>query len=268
MVDPIRPVPPRRVCPPGTIQIPVPPQVSGKPRVIVPPRVVCVRPGFVTPFGGPSSGISPAGGLPAAAEAAPGVIVTPPTPVPSCVTASIFADCFGLCTGVINGVTPGPVCGWTFIEPFGALGGQFTFSPGVMLMETFDADDFPIAAKPLASPLATVFGVSGQFTFTEHQTPPNPNTTYQLIVNNTDLSESLLVSLFGDGSLIVQAGDPAAIPTYSTSMVVDSQPFILTVFFKSFPSWETLGLSRPYTPLTMLPMAADPEIPPRIRLLS
>jgi len=34
-------------------------------------------------------------------------------------------------------------------------------------MDTFDADDFPIAFKPLSAPLATVFGLSGQFDFTE-----------------------------------------------------------------------------------------------------
>lgn len=83
-----------------------------------------------------------------------------------------------------------------------------------MSMDTFDADDFPIATKALGAPLASVFGLSGQFEFTEYLTPPNGTTTYQLLVNNFDLSESLFVSFFGDGSASVQAGDPAAIPTY------------------------------------------------------
>lgn len=138
-----------------------------------------------------------------------------PIPGPTCVQATIFADCFTSCTGVINGASPGPVCGWTYIEPFGPLGGQFTFTPGVMMMETFDADDFPIAAKPFAAPLASVFGISGQFEFTEHQTPPNATTTYQVLINNFDLSQMFFLALFGDGTVLVQAGDPVSIPTYS-----------------------------------------------------
>lgn len=129
--------------------------------------------------------------------------------------ASIFSDCFGACTGTINGASPGPVCGYTYIEPFGAFGGQFAFTPGVMSMDTFDADDYPIATKPLPAPLASVFGISGKFSFAEYLTPPNPNTTYQLVLNNTGLTESLAISMFGDGSIIVQVGDPNSIPTYS-----------------------------------------------------
>lgn len=106
------------------------------------------------------------------------------------------------------------MCGWTFIEPFGALGGEFNFMPGVMSMDTFDADDFPTATKPLPAPLVSVFGISGQFDFTEYLTPPNAGTTYQIFMNNTGLTETLSVSLFGDGSVAVQAGPPASIPTY------------------------------------------------------
>lgn len=81
-------------------------------------------------------------------------------------------------------------------------------------MDSFDADDFPIAAKALANPLATIMGLSGQFEFTEYPTPPNANTAYQVIVSNFDGSEVLFVSLFGDGSVLIQAGNPASIPTY------------------------------------------------------
>lgn len=129
-------------------------------------------------------------------------------------TPTIFGDCFNICTGTINGGAPGPVCGWTYIEPFGALGGEFNFTPGVMSMDTFDADDFPIATKALPAPLATVFGLSGQWSFTEYSTPPNATTTYQILVNNFDISETLLVSLFGDGSVVVQAGNAILVPTY------------------------------------------------------
>lgn len=214
MVNPIRPVPPRRMCPPGSLPVSAPAHVSGQRHVIVPPRVICVRPGFVTPFGGPASGISPSG----FANSAPGsgAIVAPaPTPVPTCVTASIFADCFGLCAGVINSAAPGPVCGWTYIEPFGPLGGQVTFTPGVMRIDAFDADDFPIVAKPFSASLASVFGISGQVDFTEYQTPPTVNTTYQWLINNFDISQQYFLGLFGDGTVLVQAGDPSiAIPSY------------------------------------------------------
>lgn len=134
---------------------------------------------------------------------------------PTCVTASIFADCFASCTGIINAGAPGPVCGWTYIEPFGPLGGQFAFTPGIMSMDTFDADDYPTATKALAASLASVFGLSGQFEFTEYPTPPNPNTTYQIILNNFDISESLVISFFGDGSVVVLVGDAVSIPSYT-----------------------------------------------------
>jgi hypothetical protein len=83
-----------------------------------------------------------------------------------------------------------------------------------MSMDTFDVDDFPIATKALAAPLATVFGLSGQFSFTEYPTPPNPTTTYQIFMNNVGTTETLSVSLFGDGNAVVQAGATALIPTY------------------------------------------------------
>jgi hypothetical protein len=137
-----------------------------------------------------------------------------PIPPPSCLEASIFADCFGACNGTIDGADPGPVCGWTFIEPFGALGGEFNFTPGVMSMDTAGVNQFPIATKPLPSPLASVFNVSGRWSFTEYATVPNANTTYQILVNNTGLTESLFVSLYGDGNIAVQAGDSNNIPTY------------------------------------------------------
>jgi len=142
-----------------------------------------------------------------------------PADVP--VNASIFADCFPY-TGTIDAAAPGPVGGWTFIEPFGALGGEFNFTPGIMSMDTFDADDFAIAVKPLTDPLSSVFDISGQFDFTEYSTPPNPTTTYQVIMNNSDISESLSVSLFGDGNIVVQAGDSTTIPTYTGTWTPDA----------------------------------------------
>lgn len=145
----------------------------------------------------------------------------------SCVTASIFADCFCSCTGVISGAAPGPVCGWTFIEPFGALGGLFTFTPGVMSMDTAGATQYAIATKALPASLSSVWGISGQFDFTEYPTTPNAETTYQIFMNNSDISEVLSVSLFGDGSVVVQAGDVDSCPTYVGSWTPDGSAHVV-----------------------------------------
>lgn len=209
---------PRRACPPPLVRSPR----TG--RCILPRRVVGRGPGGGSPFGGP--GTSPFGG-PATSPSGfgnpgPSPIIGPipapgptPPPPPTCTTPTIFADCFETCTGTIDGASPGPVCGWTFIEPFGALGGEFNFTPGVMSMDTFDADDFPIATKPLPAPLASVFNTSLQFDFTEYATAPNLNTAYQVLINNVGLTETIFLSLFGDGSVAVQVGDPASAATYS-----------------------------------------------------
>lgn len=163
---------------------------------------------LVNPFGGPASGISPL--IPPAKAPSP-----PPPFVPkSCTPATIFADCFGMCTGVISGAAPGPVCGWTFIQPFGDLGGMFTFTPGVMSMDTAGATQFAISVKPLPASLSDVWNISGQFDFTEYPTPPNGDTTYQIFLLNSDISKLLSVSFFGDGSCAVQAGPKDSVPTY------------------------------------------------------
>lgn len=213
----------------------------GAPRL---PNVPVCRPGFVTPFGGPASGISPGGG-----SLSPAPSARIPTPSPSCTIASIFSDCFLSCTGTIDGAAPGPVCGWTFIEPFGSFGGEFVFTPGVMSMDTADADDYPNATKPLPNPLATVFGLSGQFSFTEYQTPPNAMTTYQVIINNDGITENLSVSFFGDGGVLIQAGEATLIPTYSGSWTPNGSAH--TVHFSvdgsGVPILFLAGISVPLT---------------------
>lgn len=139
---------------------------------------------------------------------------------PSCTVADIFTECFeGATPGTIDGGAPGPLNGWTFIEPFGALGGEFNFTPGVMSMDTAGAAEFPIAVKPLPAPLASVFNITGQFDFTEYATTPNATTTYQLIMNNNGITESISVSFFGDGSVAVQAGDSTTVPTYAGAWI-------------------------------------------------
>lgn len=171
-------------------------------------------PNLPTPFGGPASGLWPSGrGMPRTPS---GMQVTPsPTPQCSDTIATIFADCFADCNGTITGVSPGPVCGWTFTEFFGVFGGTIIFTPGQMSFFTANPIEFPGATKPIPAPLVTVNGVSGQFDFTEYPTPPNLGTDYTFFVTNQDLSEVISIGLFGDGTLIIAAGDPAAIPTYT-----------------------------------------------------
>jgi len=182
-----------RSCPPGQVQ-----------RT---PTAPCTRPvQFMTPTAGPASGLWPQGSSVRPSAPAPGPS-TPPSP--SCVGASIFSDCFASCVGMISGGSPGPVCGWTFIEPFGPLGGSVTLSPGNMTFNVAAATDDPVDTKSLPVPLGSVNGITGQFGFTEFATPPGPNTSYVFVLNNQALNDSLVIALFGDTSVVVQVGDPA-----------------------------------------------------------
>lgn len=155
---------------------------------------------MIAPFGGPASGLWPSG--------------SPGSKAPAgCIFADLFSDCFLACEGAISGLSPGPVCGWTFSSIFGPGAATVTFVPGTMSMNTVSATDFLGVTK--AFPLTSVFGISGQFEFTEYPTPPNPATTYILFIANFDLSEVVDIELFGDGTLVVKVGDPAAAPTYT-----------------------------------------------------
>src|SRR5436190_14587338 len=115
----------------------------------------CVKP-FTTPFGGPASGLWPSGSV--------------PTPPIACVTTDIFRDCFQGCMGTISGASPGPVCGWTFSEAFGAFGGRVVFTPGVMSFVGSNGEA-PADTKPLLGQLQSIFNITGQYSFTEFQTP-------------------------------------------------------------------------------------------------
>lgn len=165
---------------------------------------------FVTPFGGPASGLWPSGRR-RATQTPSGASPTPPA---GCTEASLFADCFGACAGTIEGASPGPVCGWTFVEPFGALGGSIALSAGQMSFDTTLATQYPGAQKALLASLPDILGISGKFTFTEFPTAPVAETTYQIFILNQDLSRVVSVSFFGDGSCAVQVGDVASAPMY------------------------------------------------------
>lgn len=181
-------------CPPPLVQqTPQGPCVPGRP---------------VTPFGGPASGLWPSGSS------------TPPEPGPTCVIASLFSDCFRDCTGTISQGSPGPICGWTFNAVFGPLGGTISFTPGSMAFNTANATEFPGATKPLPQVLGSVNGISGQFQFTA----PNAQNSYNFVITNGDLSEIVLVALFGDGNVGVQVGPPANVPFYTGMWIPTSGP--------------------------------------------
>ncbi len=158
----------------------------------------CVRPGFVTPFGGPASGLFP--------SSSRGSPASGPAPA-SCVPVTVFADCFQRCTGVISDASPGPICGWTFSEPFGPATGSISFVPGSMIFNTTDPADLPGDTKSLPVSLMTINGISGQFLFTEYPTPPNANTAYEIFINTFGSTQGFGVALFGDGSVVIQSGD-------------------------------------------------------------
>lgn len=136
-----------------------------------------MRPGIVTPFGGPASGLWPSG------TARP----SPPLPI-GCGTADLFADCFAGCTGVIDAGSPGPVCGWTWA----GFGGSVSFTPGNMLF-VGTPGQFPVGTKPLRASLAGVGNVTLQFAFTEK--PPGLDTrNYEIQV--LDGSGNNIIDIF------------------------------------------------------------------------
>lgn len=175
------PPPPRRpVCtPPGRPRIPQVP--------VCPPTPLR---GFVTPFGGPASGISPAG--PSAPAAAPAVVPapTPVPPVPTCVTATDFTECFTGCDGAGN-------CGWTIVTPAGTV-----VFDGVKVNEgSSGLNAQGEVRKPLSAFPAGDF--TAQFTLQEVAAPPTANITYALGMFDALGNSFISIALFGDGSLFI-----------------------------------------------------------------
>lgn len=172
-------------------------------------------PGLSSPFSGPAGGLWPSGGGRPAAQQAPGATPAPtPTPIPTCVTPSIFADCFLDCTGTIDAGSPGPVCGWTFDQPFGAFGGSISFTPGLMSFNS-TAANFPGATKPLAAPLAGVFDMTVQYQFSEFSAPLGSFESYFFSITNFDNSEYAQVILDDGGNVLVTAGPAAGSDFYT-----------------------------------------------------
>ncbi len=195
---------PQKHCPPGTRPAPALNPIHCVP--CAPNR----GPGFLgTPSGGlfPFSNSSGAGVIPTPSGIPPG-----PVP-PGCMAASIFADCFKDCSGLISSASAGPVCGWSFIIPFGDRGGTVAFSPGVMTFQG-SSTNAPMDSKPIPMALPTIFGISGQYFFTEYQSPLGTGQLYYFFLSNFDGSEGLIVYLDDSGKVIFQVGPTPAAPSY------------------------------------------------------
>jgi len=149
----------------------------------------------------------------------------------------------------MNGGSPGPICGWTYNEAFGPLGGGISFTPGIMSLDTTLATDYPGAAKPLGASLPDILGMTVRYSFTEFQGVPTLLTTYQIAVNNVGSAKTVFVSLFGDGSLVVQVGPVAAAPTYNGTWTPNggSHDVHVTVDALGVPTLFIDGLAIPLT---------------------
>lgn len=213
----IPPPRPRRACPPGKTRVGNL-CVPAKPTVFILPIVVGVR----GPFGGtPSGGLAPFSNSAASPQAAPSA-----APQPACVTASIFGDCFAGCSGTISGLSPGPVCGWSFDHPFFVGSpGTVSFTPGSMSLNVpaQASGDTSGATKPLPASLASVFGISGQFSFSEFS-PAGSIESYLFILTNAPNNESFYLLLDAGTPLItVQVGRTALpfLPFYEGTWTPD-----------------------------------------------
>lgn len=118
----------------------------------------------------------------------------------------LFQDCLTSASGTVDAGSPGPVSGWTFDAPFTGGDPDVVFGSNKMTFNTYGATEYPIVNKDLPANLVSVDDVSGRWDFTEYVATPNFETTYQLGVNNEDTSEMILVSLFGDGFVVLQFG--------------------------------------------------------------
>lgn len=161
----------------------------GKPRIInVPVCPPTFRGGFVTPFGGPASGISTAGGVPVEAAATGPSVVPTPAPGPTCVTAEFFAECFTGCDGVGN-------CGWVTMTPAGTV----IFDGSMILEGSSGANTQGLVRKPL--PVVPTPGFfTAQFQVTEIVGPPNINKTYAVGAFDAAANSIFSIALSGAGT--------------------------------------------------------------------
>lgn len=233
-------LPPRRpICtPPGTPRLPQVPVCRPMPG----------RMGGVTPFGGPASGISTAGGVPGPAiPSGPAVI-----PGPVCLTASMFADCFGACVGTIP---PGTVCGWTFSDAQGVFGGQVNFTPGSMELVSASPAEFPAATKTPSAPIS-IFNLTDQFKFTEGSAPPGSGLSYQHYVVDSTLANGMIVGLDDSGFVAVAIGPVAAAQAYTGTWTPNNGTHVVhvTTDGSGVPMLWIDGVLIPLTPAAISPL--------------
>lgn len=184
-----------------------PPQKPGPRNFIAAVVTGMAAPSVNVPSGGPGSGLWASGTVPPAPAPSP---VPTPTPVPPppvvCVTADILADCFAACTGTINSGSPGPICGWAW-DFTQASGGSISFTPGVMSFNAPTGSEGPADKKAFTASLATVLGMTGQYTFTEWPSPlGNGFAGYEIAIASAGQADLFQLFLENDGDVFLQVG--------------------------------------------------------------
>jgi len=203
----------RKICP-----IPSKNQPPSKQRcffVVETRRALPASRNAFSPTGGPASGLF-SNSASVAPSPAPVPAPSPAPPTPTCVTADIFADCFASCLGVIDAGSPGPVCGWTWRDPFGPKGGQVSFTPGVMSLDTLGGpSDTPAASKSLLIPLSGIVSLTGQYTFTEFPgSAGSGSAQYDFYLSDTGPLNGMDIFLDGAGAVFVSIGSLASLDGY------------------------------------------------------
>lgn len=133
-----------------------------------------------------------------------------PTPTPTCTKATIFSDCLAACSGTVNDVSPGPVCGWTFVQ--GATGNSVSFTPGFM---TFNIPNFFNARVEKAAPAPfSMQPLTIQFTFNEY-IGNTQEVFYDLSIQDSAGLNSLDFFFDSTGFIYLQYGPNANAPFYN-----------------------------------------------------
>lgn len=214
----------------------------GAPRL---PNIPVCRPGgFITPFGGPASGLSPSGSV-------PGPSVTPsptpsPAPSPTCTTADLFAECFTGCNVLGS-------CGWTVITPAGTV----VFDGVKMLEGSSGANAQGEARKALPSAPAGAW--TATFEFTEVAAPPSGGKDYALGMFDGAGNGIFSVVFIGDGSLFIGDATDILIGTW-TPAAGATHLVRLTGNGAGTLTLEVDGVSIPLTPVAPGPITGTPSV--------
>lgn len=162
----------KKPCPPPLVR-----DVAGR----------CVPRGFVTPLGGPGSGLWPSG------QGGAFAAVQQPS---NCLRASISADCFEGCD------PSGATCGWLILSPPGTV----TFTGTNVLLGPFGADKQGVIGKLGLGPIP-IRNVTVRYTLTEVAVPEDANKSYVIGLFDAAANQVIAIGLIGDGTAVVFVGN-------------------------------------------------------------